>query len=90
MSRFALKESTLTIREQSVRVRELTQGERSELVKVVTEDKFRGPAFLVSVGCIDPKFSEEEARQEPADVIKEIADTIRDLSGMGDKEAKKD
>lgn len=88
MSKFALKETMLSIRDAQVRVRELTQGERTRMAEAVTVDKFRGPAMVVSLGCIDPKFTEEEAANESAEVISTISAEIMKLSGMGGDDSK--
>lgn len=82
MSKFALQESVITIRGQSVRVRELTHGERGEIAKGIGQDKFRGPALFVSKGSVEPTFTEEEAANEPADVMNAIAHEVMRLSGM--------
>lgn len=89
MSRFELKTKTVTVRDQNVVVRELTQAERSEFVKQVTDDKFRAPALLVSLASTDPKMTEAEAAEEPAEVITLLASEIMTLSGMDAEEPKK-
>jgi hypothetical protein len=82
MSRFALKEATLTIRETEVRVRELTQAER---IQFINADKYSMPALVASLGTVEPKMTAEQAAEEPAEVIEEIVDKILELSGMRKK-----
>lgn len=82
MPKFKLKETTLDIRGSKVRVRELTQSERHKFFKEVSDDKFRAPAVLVSLGLVEPKMTEEEVADEPGDVIQILTDAIMNLSGM--------
>ena len=83
MSRFKLKEATLPIRGTDVRVRELTQGERSDWSAATVADKKRGARLIASMGTIDPPMTEDEAAAEPGEVIEEIVEKIMELSGMG-------
>ena len=85
MSRFALKEATLTIRDTQVRVRELTQAQRSAWSAATTADKTRGATLIASMGTVDPPMTEEEAAAEPGEVIEEIVEKIMELSAMGRK-----
>lgn len=84
MSRFPLKEVTLTIRDTEVRVRELTQSERTQFMNA---DAMSMAPLVASMGTVDPKMTKEEAAAEPAEVIEEIVETILTLSGMGKKKA---
>lgn len=72
----------LTIRDTEVRVRELTQAERT---KFVNAEKFSMPPLVASMGTIEPKMTAEEAADEPAEVIEEIVAKILELSGMNKK-----
>jgi hypothetical protein len=83
--KFMLKEATMEVREQTVRVRELTHSERLQWVRAISEDKFRGPQLLVSLGSLEPKFSEEEAGDLPSDVVQAIVDKVLNLSGLDKK-----
>lgn len=85
MSRFKLKEATLTIRDTEVRVRELTQAERSEWYAAVVADKHRGAPLIASMGTVDPPMTEAEAAAEPGEVVEEIVEKIMELSGMRQK-----
>lgn len=82
MSRFKLKETTITVRDEKVTVRELTQAERVQWVKAGNEDKFRGPGLLVSLGCVDPKLTEEEANTLPTEVVSTISTAVMKISGF--------
>lgn len=85
MSRFPLKEATLTIRDAQVRVRELTHAERSEWSSATVVDKSRAIRLMASLGTVDPKMTEDEAAAEPGEVIEEIVENIMELSGMKKK-----
>jgi hypothetical protein len=82
MSRFSLKEATLTIRDTQVRVRELTHAERN---KFVNSEKLAMLALVASMGTLDPPMTAEQAADEPAGVVQEIVENILALSGMGKK-----
>lgn len=86
MSKFKLKEVTLTIRDMEVRVRELTQKERNDFVHRAADDRFRGPAILASLGCVDPQMTEEEWADEPSEVVEAVVSQVMELSGMKKKE----
>src|SRR5437879_1014217 len=86
MPKFKLQEATLQVRGNAVRVRELTQSERLKFFKEVSEDKFRGPSLLVSLGLVEPKMTEAEVAEEPGYVVQMIADEIMKLSGMASTE----
>ncbi len=80
--KFKLKEATVAVREESIRVRELTHGERIKWVKTVGEDQMRGPACIVALGALEPKLTEEEVGELPADVVSAVVEKIMELSGM--------
>lgn len=80
--KFKMKETTVKVRGEDIRVRELTHAERHEWVKLAQEDRFRGPALLVSFGTIEPKVTEAEAGDWPAEVVTALTDEIMALSGM--------
>lgn len=85
MIKFSLKETTIKVRDQDVRIRELTHKERTDYIKNGTEDKFRLPAMLASLGVIDPKMTEEEWQEEPADVLDILSQEVAKMSGLGSK-----
>lgn len=85
MSKFNCKEETIDIRGQEVTVRELTAKQRAKWAKDAGADKFLGPAMLVSLSCVSPKFTLEEALEEPTEVIERITEIAMRLSGMGDE-----
>jgi len=89
MSRFPLKSETITVREQSLTVRELSSKQKGEWAKAVTEDKFRAPGKLCSLVC-DPPVTEEEAADWPSDIVEQVVDIARRLSGMAGDDEKKD
>jgi hypothetical protein len=85
MSRFPLKEATLTIRDTEVRVRELTHAQRSEWSAATSVDSRRGAPLIASMGTVDPPMTENEATAEPGEVIGEIVEKIMEISGMRQK-----
>lgn len=82
MSIFPLKEATITYEGTPIRLRELTQGDRSTFSAAVKADPLRGPAVMASLACVDPILTEEEATAEPAGVIDAIVEKALELSGM--------
>lgn len=88
MSKFTLKETTTEIRGVKVSIRELTHKERTNYIKEGEGDKFRLPALLISLGATDPKMTEAEWAEEPAEVLDELSQKIATLSGLGKKEVK--
>jgi hypothetical protein len=87
--RFALKETTVAVRGEELRVREITHAERLQWVRTIQEDKFRAPGLLVSFGTLDPKFTEDEAGELPNDVVTALVDKIMEISGL-EKGSKKE
>lgn len=90
MIMFKLKEATIKVRDQDVTVRELTQSERTRFVKEASEDRYRAPALIASLGLVNPKMTEEEVGQQPAEVIEEIVSEIMILSGLKKRDEEKD
>lgn len=84
--KFKLKEDVVTVRDESIKIRELTHAERLQWVKAATDDRFRGPSLLISLGVIEPKVTEDEAGDWPADVVGVVSDAIMTLSNMKAKE----
>jgi hypothetical protein len=83
---FPLRESTPTIRGRKIRVRELTQQERDSIAKHAKEADFSPISSFASLGCVDPKFSIDEAKAMPADVVGSIAKEVMKLSGLSSDE----
>lgn len=79
---FPLKETVLSIRGTQVRVRELTHAKKMEISRLIKDDKFRGPALWASSVCVEPVLTEEQAANESADIIDEIAREGMRLSGI--------
>ncbi len=86
MKKFKLKEDVVTVRDETIRIRELTHAERLQWVKAATDDRWRGPSLLVSLGVVEPAITEDEAGAWPADVITEVSNAIMKLSNMQTKE----
>ncbi len=83
--KFKLKEDVVTVRDESIHIKELTHAERLQWVKSATDDRFRGPSLLISLGVTDPKTTEEEANTWPAEVVTLVSDAIMELSNMKTK-----
>ncbi len=83
--KFKLKEGSVTVRDELIKLRELTHAERLRWVKAATEDRFRGPGLLISLGVTDPPTTEEQAGEWPADVVTAVSDAIMALSNMNAK-----
>jgi hypothetical protein len=94
MSKFGLKENTITVRDQSVKCRELTYAERAAIIGRMNDDKQQTHAMFAAAGCIEPGLTEEEAAGESADVVTQIGREVMRLSGLSvgdeDSSAKKD
>jgi hypothetical protein len=73
------------VREETIRIRELTHAERLQWVKEATDDRFRGPSLLISLGVVEPATTEEEAGDWPADVVTTVSDAIMQISNMNTK-----
>lgn len=82
MSKFKLKEATVTVRDEEVRIRELTHAERLEWFKVLAEDRTRSLASLVSLGALDPTYTEEEAGALPGEVCTLLYNEVLKLSNL--------
>jgi hypothetical protein len=83
--KFKLKEDVVTVRDETIHIRELTHAERLQWVKHATEDRFRGPALLISLGVTDPAVTEDDAGTWPADVVTTVSDAIMKISNMNAK-----
>lgn len=81
--KFKLKEATVTVRDETINIRELTHAERLQWIKEATEDRYRGPALLISLGV--KGVSVEEAGTWPADIVTEVSNKIMALSNMNAK-----
>jgi hypothetical protein len=83
--KFKLKESAVTVRGETMTIRELTHAERLSWVKAATADKYVGPSLLISLGVTDPKTTEAEAGEWPAEVVTTVSEAIMALSNMNTK-----
>jgi hypothetical protein len=83
--KFKLKEDVVTVRDETIRIRELTHAERLQWVKAATEDRYRGPSLLISLSVTDPAVTEDEAGTWPADVVTTVSDAIMKISNMNQK-----
>lgn len=90
MSKFKLNEATVTVRGVEIRVRELTQGERSTFLKRSKDDPHSLGQWLMATAAIDPKWTEAEAAEEPGEVADAVAGKVLELCGYKDDEPKKD
>ncbi len=79
--RFELKAETLEVRGQTITVRELTQKQKAEWAKRVTDDRYCAPHVLVSL-VVEPQVTAEEAADWPAQIIEQVVEVARRLSGM--------
>lgn len=80
MSRFAFREKTLEIREQSVKIRELSADQRNEFLEARQADPKLGGSVLLAHGCVEPKMTAEEWATEPPAVREELIEEISALS----------
>lgn len=79
-NKFKLKDAEITVRDQQVIVRELTHRERTLVFK--EDDGYKQPPLVISMACLDPKLTLEEAGELPGEVSTAIYKAILDLSGM--------
>lgn len=94
MSRWKHKSQTVTVGDNSIEVRGLTGGQRSQFAqasKDIKEGKKPAsdlPFMIVAFGAVDPTLSEQEARDMPTDLLDEAVNKILELTGL-DKDEKK-
>lgn len=79
---FPLREKELEIRGKKVRVRELTQEERETVFAQTSADSSAALRAFAAAGCIEPKFTIEEAKTIPAEVTGLIATEVMRLCGL--------
>lgn len=84
MSRFPLASETIEVRGQQLTIRELTSKQKGEWVKAVEGNHYAAPYMLAAAVC-DPPVTPEEAQQWPAQIIEQVCDVARRLSGMLDE-----
>jgi hypothetical protein len=69
-----------------VEVRGLTRGEAIELQELGQKDMVEAEIRLISLAFVDPKLTEDEARQwyqsAPAGELLPISDAIQEMSGL--------
>jgi hypothetical protein len=83
----SLKTEVVEVRGESVTVRELTAGQRVELLQVFRDNPAKAMTIICAFCAFDggePLFSTEEADNLPPDVVDAIANTALRISGMGD------
>lgn len=87
MSRFTLQSEQIEVRGQLITVRELTSKQKGQWAKRVSEDTYCAPYVLVSL-VTDPPVTVEEAETWPAQIVEQVVEIARRLSGMdgGDDE----
>jgi hypothetical protein len=81
-----LKSETVEVRGETVTVRELTAGQRIELLEVFRENAAAAMTQVCAMAAVEdgaPIFTAEEAEHLPPDVVDAIASTALRLSGMG-------
>lgn len=86
MSRFAFRSEVVDVRGVSVTVRELTFRQKADWAKRATEDPLCAPYVLLSL-VMDPPVDAEEAAEWPADVVEDLVEVARRVSGMDKREA---
>lgn len=82
----SLKTERVEVRGESVTVRELTAGQRVELLEVFRDNPARAMSLICSMSAFDggeQLFTREEAENLPPDVVDAIANVALQLSGMG-------
>lgn len=78
---FELISEQITVRGQTLTVREMSQKQKAEWVKAVTADRFSAPYVLVSL-TVEPSVTPEQANEWPSLVIEQVVQVARRLSGM--------
>lgn len=81
--RFPINSESVEIRGQRFTVRELTYKQKKLWAKAVQADMYCAPYVLAAMVC---DVSEEVAEDWPAQVLEEVADIARRISGMAGKE----
>lgn len=82
----SLKTEAVEVRGESVTVRELTAGQRVELLTMFRDNPAQAMTLVCAMCAYDggePLFSREEAENLPPDVVDAIANVALQLSGMG-------
>lgn len=91
-SRWKYKTDTVTVGENSQKVRQLTAGERRQFAesskKVAKGEMEAGelPALVAKFGCIDPVLTQEDADSMPGDLLTACVDKIMELTGLKSKD----
>lgn len=89
MSRFPLQSETITVRGEALTVRELTSKQKGVWAQAVQADVYCAPYVLASLVC-DPPVTAAEAETWPSQIIEQVVEITRRLSGMVDAEKKDD
>ena len=82
-----LNSEVVEVRGESVTVRELTAGQRVDLIGAFRDNPAKAMALICAMTALEdgsPLFTGEEADQLPPDVVDKIANVALRLSGMGD------
>lgn len=94
MSRWKYKVETVTVGENSQKVRQMTTQERKQFAQASKEIKNGErradelPGMIAEFGCTDPQLMPEEIADMPADLLDACVSKIMDLSGFKDEEKK--
>lgn len=81
-----LRHETVEVRGESVTVRELTAGQRVELLEAFRENAAAAMFLVCAMTARDENgliWTREEAAELPPDVVDSIANAALNLSGMG-------
>jgi hypothetical protein len=81
MSRFPLQSKQIEVRGEKITVRELSHKAKAEWSKRVQEDRYSALPVFASL-VVDPPVSPDEADAWPAEVLEQIYEAGRKLSGM--------
>lgn len=88
MSRWKYPVETVTVGENSQKVRKLTSGERREFIatsKKIASGEMQAadlPFFVAKMGCVEPALTEEDAVGMPPELMDACVNKIMTLSGM--------
>jgi hypothetical protein len=86
---FPLLEKEVTIRGKVVRIRELTHAERINVLEGYKRDEFTKVYLptIISMCCVTPAFTIEQAASLPGDVVPELGRQCAIHAGLWDEDA---
>jgi hypothetical protein len=89
VSRWKLKQDTVTVGENSVVVRQLTAGERRQFVELGKKTEVPPMERLAKLveWCALPQLTKEELDQMPPELQDAAVSKVMELSGLGKPEA---